>query len=74
MDRGCIHRPAQFESVPGIFALTRFWTNELRWPIVVVAPQSGIDRGYFDENTYAELARWMCDRFTPGQKHARGGP
>jgi D-glycero-D-manno-heptose 1,7-bisphosphate phosphatase len=63
VDRGYIHRPDQCEFVPGIFELARFWTNELRRPIVVVTNQSGIGRGYFDENTYAGLTRWMCDRF-----------
>src|SRR5215467_52487 len=63
VDRGYVHRPEQFEFVPGIFELARFWTNDLRRPIVVVTNQSGIGRGYFDENTYAELTRWMCDRF-----------
>ena len=63
VDRGYVHRPDQFEFVPGIFALARFWTNELRRPIVVVTNQSGIGRGYFDESAYADLTRWMCDRF-----------
>jgi D-glycero-D-manno-heptose 1,7-bisphosphate phosphatase len=36
VDRGYVHRPDQFEFVPGIFELARFWTNELRRPIVVV--------------------------------------
>jgi D-glycero-D-manno-heptose 1,7-bisphosphate phosphatase len=62
-DSGYVHRPDQFEFVPGIFELARFWTNELRRPIVVITNQSGIGRGYFDENAYAELTRWMCDRF-----------
>ena len=30
---------------------------------MVVTNQSGIGRGYFDENTYAKLTQWMCDRF-----------
>jgi D-glycero-D-manno-heptose 1,7-bisphosphate phosphatase len=63
VDRGYVHRPDQFEFVPGIFELGRFWTNEVRGPIVVVTNQSGIGRGYFDENAYTELTRWMCDRF-----------
>jgi D-glycero-D-manno-heptose 1,7-bisphosphate phosphatase len=63
VDRGYVHRPEQFEFVPGIFELARFWTNELRRPIVVVTNQSGIGRGYFDQNAYTELIRWMCDRF-----------
>ncbi len=63
VDRGYIHRPDQFEFVPGIFELGRFWTNELRRLIVVVSNQSGIGRGYFDEWAYEDLTRWMCDRF-----------
>ncbi|MGA7488479.1 MAG: HAD family hydrolase [Xanthobacteraceae bacterium] len=63
VDRGYIHRPDQFEFVPGIFQLARFWTNELRRPLVVVTNQSGIGRGYFDESAYADLTRWMCDCF-----------
>ena len=63
VDHGYIHRPEQFEFVPGIFELARFWTNELRGPIVVVTNQSGIGRGYFDESAFADLTRWMCDRF-----------
>jgi len=63
VDRGSVHRADEFEFVPGIFELARFWTNELRRPIVVVTNQSGIGRGYFDENAYADLTRWMCERF-----------
>jgi D-glycero-D-manno-heptose 1,7-bisphosphate phosphatase len=63
VDRGYIHRPDQFEFVPGIFPLARFWADELRRPIVVVTNQSGIGRGYFDEKAYADLTRWMCNRF-----------
>jgi len=42
VERGYIDRSDQFESVPGIFDLTRFWTNELRRPIVVVTNQCRI--------------------------------
>jgi D-glycero-D-manno-heptose 1,7-bisphosphate phosphatase len=63
VDHGYVHRPDQFEFIPGIFELARFWTNELRRPIVVVTNQSGIGRGYFDQNAYDELTRWMCGRF-----------
>ena len=63
VDRGYIHRSAQFEFVPGIFELARFWTNELCRPIVVITNQSGIGRGYFDEWAYEDLTRWMCERF-----------
>jgi hypothetical protein len=49
VDRGYVRRLDQFEFVPGIFPLARFWADELRRPIVVVSNQSGIGRGYFDE-------------------------
>jgi D-glycero-D-manno-heptose 1,7-bisphosphate phosphatase len=63
VDRGYVHRPDQFEFIPGIFELARFTVNELGWPIVVVTNQSGIGRGLFDEDAYLALTRWMCDRF-----------
>lgn len=67
VDRGYVHRADQFEFVPGIFELARFWTNELRRQIVVVTNQSGIGRGCFDEKAYEDLTRWMCDRFAAEQ-------
>jgi D-glycero-D-manno-heptose 1,7-bisphosphate phosphatase len=64
LDHGYVRRSEQFEFVSGIFELARFWTGEVRRPIIVVSNQSGIGRGYFDEDTFAELTRWMCERFT----------
>ncbi len=63
LDHGYVHRTDQFEFVPGIFDLARFWVQEQRRPIVVITNQSGIGRGYFDESAYAHLTRWMCERF-----------
>jgi D-glycero-D-manno-heptose 1,7-bisphosphate phosphatase len=63
VDHGYVYRPDQFEFVPGIFELARFWASELGRPIVVVTNQSGIGRGYFNERTYADLTHWMCGRF-----------
>jgi D-glycero-D-manno-heptose 1,7-bisphosphate phosphatase len=63
VDHGYIYRSDQFEFIPGIFELARFWANELGRPIIVVTNQSGIGRGYFDERTYAHLTHWMCGRF-----------
>jgi D-glycero-D-manno-heptose 1,7-bisphosphate phosphatase len=64
VDHGYVHQVERFEFVPGIFDLVRFWATELEQPVVVATNQSGIGRGYFDERTYAELTRWMCERFT----------
>ena len=69
VDHGYVHRLEQFEFVPGIFELARFWTSERRRPIIVASNQSGIGRGYFGEDAYAQLTAWMCDRFA-----AEGAP
>jgi D-glycero-D-manno-heptose 1,7-bisphosphate phosphatase len=63
VDHGYVHRISEFQFVPGIFDLTRFWTVEVQRPIIVISNQSGIGRGYFDEAQYTELTRWMCQRF-----------
>jgi D-glycero-D-manno-heptose 1,7-bisphosphate phosphatase len=63
VDHGYVYRRNQFEFVPGIFELARFWASELGRPIVVVTNQSGIGRGYFDERSFADLTQWMCGRF-----------
>jgi D-glycero-D-manno-heptose 1,7-bisphosphate phosphatase len=63
VDHGYVHRAEQFEFIPGIFELARFWVNEVRRPIIFVTNQAGIGRGYFNEGTYADLTRWMCARF-----------
>lgn len=63
VDRGYIHRSDQFDFIPGIFELARFWTNELRRQIIVITNQSGIGRGYFGECAYEDLTQWMRNRF-----------
>jgi D-glycero-D-manno-heptose 1,7-bisphosphate phosphatase len=63
VDHGYVHRIDQFEFIPGIFDLVRFVGAELGWPVIIATNQSGIGRGYFDEETFQQLTRWMCDRF-----------
>jgi D-glycero-D-manno-heptose 1,7-bisphosphate phosphatase len=67
VDHGYVHRPDQFEFVPGIFELVRFAVHQLGWPVVVTTNQSGIGRGLFDENAFQNLTDWMCDRFQQEQ-------
>jgi D-glycero-D-manno-heptose 1,7-bisphosphate phosphatase len=63
IDHGYVHCISQFEFVPGIFELTRFIVDDLGWPVIVATNQSGIGRGYFDEDAHFALTQWMCDRF-----------
>ena len=63
VDHGYVSRIDEFEFVPGIFALARFIVKELGWPLIVVTNQAGIGRGYFTEESFQTLTRWMCDQF-----------
>src|SRR5262249_53594922 len=63
VDHGYVHRIDQFEFLPVIFELARFVPGEMRWLIIVATNQSGIGRGYFDEQAYDKLTQWMCERF-----------
>lgn len=63
VDRGYVYRIEEFEFTPAIFELARFAAQELRWLIVVTTNQAGIGRGYYTEEDYQTLTRWMCGRF-----------
>lgn len=61
-DHGYVHRPDQFDFVPGIFELCRY-ASSLGHLIVVVTNQAGIGRGYYGEAEFRELTDWMCAVF-----------
>jgi D-glycero-D-manno-heptose 1,7-bisphosphate phosphatase len=63
VDRNYVCRIDEFEFNPGIFELARFAVQELKRLVIVVTNQSGIGRGYFDEDAFQALTRWMCERF-----------
>ncbi len=62
VDRGYVHRIADFQFVPGIFDLART-ARDLGFSLVVVTNQSGIARGHYGPEAFAELTAWMWDRF-----------
>lgn len=62
VDHGYVHRPDQVEFVPGIFELVAA-ASARQWAVVVVTNQSGIGRGYYDEETFRRLCEWMQGRF-----------
>lgn len=62
VDHGYVHRPDQFEFIEGIFELCSK-AIRLNYLIIVVTNQAGIGRGYYTEQQFHELTRWMCQEF-----------
>ena len=62
VDHGYVGTVGRFAFMDGIFELTR-GAADRGYRIVVVTNQSGIARGYFGEDDFARLTRWMTDAF-----------
>jgi D-glycero-D-manno-heptose 1,7-bisphosphate phosphatase len=61
-DVGYSHRVEDFHFSPGVFdACRRF--RQAGYLLVVVTNQAGIARGYYTENDFHRLTRWMCAKF-----------
>jgi D-glycero-D-manno-heptose 1,7-bisphosphate phosphatase len=57
-DTGYVHRPEQFEFMPGVVEALRHF-QERGHLLVVVTNQAGIARGYYTEAQFRELDAWM---------------
>lgn len=64
-DTGYVHRPEQFVWIKGAMDAVR-WLNDAGYYVFVVTNQSGVARGYFDEQAVCDLHRWMQGEL---QKH-----
>ncbi|MSP41778.1 MAG: HAD family hydrolase [Alphaproteobacteria bacterium] len=61
-DSGYTCKIEEFHFIDGIFDLCRL-ASSLGYLTIVATNQSGIGRGYFTEQEYQSLTRWMQDRF-----------
>jgi D-glycero-D-manno-heptose 1,7-bisphosphate phosphatase len=62
IEKNYLHKVKDFEFIPGIFELCRYY-HDKGYLIVVVTNQSGIARGYYTENDFALLTFWMISQF-----------
>ena len=57
-----LHKIENFEFIEGIFDACLYFQN-LEYKIIIISNQSGISRGYFNENDYKNLTEWMLNQF-----------
>ena len=57
-----VHRIEDFRFIDGIFDLCRRAAAD-GFLLIVVTNQSGIERGYFTDDDFQRLTRWMIGRF-----------
>jgi D-glycero-D-manno-heptose 1,7-bisphosphate phosphatase len=62
IDHGYVHKPEDFEFVPGIFELVRVAKTK-GYKVIVVTNQAGIGRGYYTEEQFQASTNWMCNQF-----------
>jgi len=61
-DSGYTAKAADFKFIDGIFDLCRE-AKRLGYLLIVVTNQAGIGRGYYTEDDFFTLTKWMCERF-----------
>ena len=62
VDHGYVHHCDNFEFIDGIFELARTACTG-GFKLVVITNQAGIGRGYYSEQQFHQLTKWMCNEF-----------
>ncbi|MDC0239219.1 D-glycero-beta-D-manno-heptose 1,7-bisphosphate 7-phosphatase [Candidatus Thioglobus sp.] len=59
---GYLYRVTDFIFIQGVFDACLYFQN-LNYKIIIISNQSGIARGFFNENDYLKLTEWMLGQF-----------
>ena len=61
-NHGYVCEQANFDFIDGIFDVVLYAQN-LKYKLIVITNQAGIGRGYYNEDQFHNLSRWMCEQF-----------
>ena len=59
---GYLHKSKDFKFIDGIFEACKYFQS-LEYKVVIVTNQSGIARGYYQEEDFHLLTKWMLTQF-----------
>ena len=59
---GYLYKIKEFEFIDGIFEACLSLIN-LNYQIIIISNQSGISRGYYTEDDYQKITKWMISQF-----------
>ncbi len=62
VEKNYLYRIEDFEFIEGVFELCHKYQDK-GYLIIIVTNQSGIARGYYSEDDFSDLTRWMVDVF-----------
>lgn len=62
LETGYVHRQEDFVFLPGVFEACRL-LNQKTYVIVIITNQAGIARGYYGEQDFQNLTKWMLAQF-----------
>lgn len=62
VEKNYLHKIEDFELMEGIIDVCRAYAEQ-GYLIIIVTNQSGISRGYYTEDDFALLSRWMVEHF-----------
>ena len=57
-----LHKIEDFKFINGVFKACQY-IQSLDYEIIIVTNQSGISRGYYSENDFQIINKWMLDQF-----------
>lgn len=62
IDHGYVYKKEEFEFVDGIYDVC-LKAQENGFKLIIVTNQAGIGRGYYTQQDFDALMRWVCDEF-----------
>ena len=57
-----LHKIEDFEFIDGVFDTCQYFKS-LNYKIIIITNQSGISRGYYTENDFQKVTKWMLGQF-----------